>query len=149
MTIDEIIFNKSSSRHLNIKTFELITSDLYSSIMFSIQNMSHFDWLCASNYLQTLSITHSKNVKVVGLLSLNSQMFHIVVNHCQNVEMRGVKVLASGESPNTDGIHVQQSRNVAIFNTSIRTGDDCVSIGPGTQNLWIERMECGPGHGIR
>ncbi|KAM6546910.1 hypothetical protein CsatB_027646 [Cannabis sativa] len=31
---------------------------------------------------------------------------------------------------------------------TVRTGDDCVSIGPGTQNLWIERMACGPGHGI-
>ena len=60
-----------------------------------------------------------------------------------------MKVIASGDSPNTDGIHVQLSRNIMIFNTSVRTGDDCVSIGPGTQNLWIEGMACGPGHGIR
>ncbi|KAK6161573.1 hypothetical protein DH2020_004954 [Rehmannia glutinosa] len=26
--------------------------------------------------------------------------------------------------------------------------DDCVSIGPGTSNLWIENLSCGPGHGI-
>ncbi|GMN42461.1 hypothetical protein TIFTF001_011670 [Ficus carica] len=112
-------------------------------------------WACKAtaanncpNGATTLSITYSNNIKVIGLLSLNSQMFHIVVNHCQNVEMRGVKVMADGESPNTDGIHVQQSRNIAIFNSTVRTGDDCVSIGPGTQNLWIERMSCGPGHGI-
>uniref|UniRef100_A0A803Q3U8 Polygalacturonase n=1 Tax=Cannabis sativa TaxID=3483 RepID=A0A803Q3U8_CANSA len=76
------------------------------------------------------------------------QMFHIVINHCENVEMRGVKIIAHGDSPNTDGIHVQLSKNVAIFNSVVGTGDDCVSIGPGTQNLWIERMTCGPGHGI-
>ncbi|PON68110.1 Glycoside hydrolase [Trema orientale] len=96
----------------------------------------------------TLSFTYSNDIKIIGLMSLNSQMFHIVINHCQNVEMRGVKVIASGNSPNTDGIHVQLSRNVALFNSSVKTGDDCVSIGPGTQNLWIEGMACGPGHGI-
>lgn len=76
-------------------------------------------------------------------------MFHIVINGCQNVHMEGVKVIAAGNSPNTDGIHVQRSINVAIINSAIRTGDDCISIGPGTKNLWIEHITCGPGHGIR
>lgn len=82
-------------------------------------------------------------------MSLNSQMFHIVINGCQDVLIQGVKVIAAGNSPNTDGIHVQFSKNVAIFDTSIKTGDDCVSIGPGTKDLWMERIFCGPGHGIR
>lgn len=86
---------------------------------------------------------------VKGLVSLNSQMFHIVVNGCHNVNMQGVKVSASGNSPNTDGIHVQMSSGVTILNSKISTGDDCVSIGPGTSNLWIENVACGPGHGIR
>ncbi|KAB2607628.1 polygalacturonase-like [Pyrus ussuriensis x Pyrus communis] len=81
--------------------------------------------------------------------SLNSQVFQIVINGCQDVEIEGVAVNAAGNSPNTDGIHVQLSRSVAIFNTSIKTGDDCVSIGPGTKDLWIEQISCGPGHGIR
>ncbi|KAM6567743.1 hypothetical protein CsatA_026871 [Cannabis sativa] len=112
-------------------------------------------WACKANSAKscpsgatTLSITYSKDIKITGLLSLNSQMFHIVINHCENVEMRGVRIIAHRDSPNTDGIHVQLSKNVVIFNSAIGTGDDCVSIGPGTQNLWIERMACGPGHGI-
>lgn len=76
-------------------------------------------------------------------------MFHIVINGCQNVTMKGLKVLASGNSPNTDGIHVQMSSNVAVLNSKIGTGDDCISIGPGTSNLHIENIVCGPGHGIR
>ncbi len=76
-------------------------------------------------------------------------MFHIVINGCQNVNIEGVTVIAAGDSPNTDGIHVQLSSNIVITNSTINTGDDCISIGPGTQNLWIEGIKCGPGHGIR
>ncbi|OMO53858.1 Glycoside hydrolase, family 28 [Corchorus capsularis] len=96
----------------------------------------------------TLRFTNSNNIRINGLLSLNSQMFHIVINGCQNVLVRGVRIIAAGNSPNTDGIHVQQSTNVQIISSSIKTGDDCISIGPGTKNLWIERVNCGPGHGI-
>ncbi|MBA0869771.1 hypothetical protein Goshw_003106 [Gossypium schwendimanii] len=96
----------------------------------------------------TLSFTNSNNIRINGLTSLNSQMFHIVINGCQNVHLEGVKIIAAGNSPNTDGIHVQLSRNVEILSTSIKTGDDCISIGPGTENLWIEQITCGPGHGI-
>ncbi|XP_021687928.2 polygalacturonase-like [Hevea brasiliensis] len=96
----------------------------------------------------SLSFTNSNNIKIKGLLSLNSQMFHIVINGCQNVNIEGVTVIAAGDSPNTDGIHVQLSSNIVITNSTINTGDDCISIGPGTQNLWIEGIKCGPGHGI-
>ncbi|EOY19568.1 Pectin lyase-like superfamily protein [Theobroma cacao] len=96
----------------------------------------------------TLSFTNSNNIKINGLMSLNSQMFHIVINGCQNVHIQGVRIIAADNSPNTDGIHVQLSTNVEIINCSIKTGDDCTSIGPGTKNLWIEQVTCGPGHGI-
>ncbi|PON74121.1 Glycoside hydrolase [Parasponia andersonii] len=96
----------------------------------------------------TLAFSNSNNIKIVGVTSLNSQMFHIVINGCNNVKLQGVKVIASGNSPNTDGIHVQLSTGVTILNSKIGTGDDCVSIGPGTNNLWIENVACGPGHGI-
>nr|TKS07440.1 hypothetical protein D5086_0000113530 [Populus alba] len=97
---------------------------------------------------RSLEFSNSKNIAITGLASLNSQMFHIVINGCQNVKLQGVKVSADGNSPNTDGIHVQSSTAVTILNSRIGTGDDCVSIGPGTSNLWIENVACGPGHGI-
>ncbi|KAJ4722320.1 polygalacturonase-like [Melia azedarach] len=111
-------------------------------------------WACKAsgnncpNGATTLSFTNSNNIRINGLISLKSQMYHIVINGCQDVHIEGVKVIAAGDSPNTDGIHVQLSRNVMIMNSSIKTGDDCISIGPGTRNLWIERVNCGPGHGI-
>ncbi|KAI5583137.1 hypothetical protein POPTR_007G144200v4 [Populus trichocarpa] len=96
----------------------------------------------------SLEFSNSNNIAITGLASLNSQMFHIVINACQNVKVQGVRVSAAGDSPNTDGIHVQSSTGVTILNSRIGTGDDCVSIGPGTSNLWIENVACGPGHGI-
>ncbi|KAI7748036.1 hypothetical protein M8C21_028540 [Ambrosia artemisiifolia] len=96
----------------------------------------------------TLAIFNSKNVNVYGLTSVNSQMFHIVVNGCSNVRVVGVTVEAPRDSPNTDGIHVQLSTGVTILDSKIGTGDDCVSIGPGAMNLWVENVGCGPGHGI-
>ncbi|RZC86638.1 hypothetical protein C5167_029988 [Papaver somniferum] len=62
--------------------------------------------------------------------------------------MHGVKIRAPEDSLNTDGIHVGKSSNVRVLNTGIKTGDDCISIGPGTESLLIERVTCGPGHGI-
>ncbi|KAI5557918.1 hypothetical protein BDE02_17G003900 [Populus trichocarpa] len=96
----------------------------------------------------SLEFSNSNNIAITGLASLNSQLFHIVINGCQNVKVQGVKVSAAGSSPNTDGIHVQSSTGVTILNSRIGTGDDCVSIGPGTSSLWIENVACGPGHGI-
>ncbi|KAI3697160.1 hypothetical protein L6452_29965 [Arctium lappa] len=112
-------------------------------------------WACKSSNSKncpdgatSLAISNSNNVVVNGLSSLNSQMFHIVVNGCRNVRMVGVNVVAPWNSPNTDGIHVQLSTGVTILNSKLSTGDDCVSVGPGATNLWIENVACGPGHGI-
>lgn len=99
--------------------------------------------------MQSLTFTNAKDVVISGLTSMNSQLYHIVIDGCTNVLVQGVKVVAPGSSPNTDGIHVQESTGVTITGTSIKTGDDCISVGPGTTNLWIEQIACGPGHGIR
>ncbi|KAL9258331.1 Polygalacturonase-like protein [Drosera capensis] len=96
----------------------------------------------------TLSFTSSKNIVISGWTSVNSQLGHIVLNGCRDVTVRGVKLTAAESSPNTDGIHVQLSTGITILNSHIATGDDCVSIGAGTTNLWIEKVTCGPGHGI-
>lgn len=86
---------------------------------------------------------------IKGISSLNGQLYHIVINRCKNVLIEAVKIRAPGNSPNTDGIHVQFTTDATITNSIVKTGDDCVSIGPGTKNLWIERLACGPSHGIR
>ncbi|CAA6660274.1 unnamed protein product [Spirodela intermedia] len=93
----------------------------------------------------TLAIGNSKNVEIIGLSSINSKLFHISIYKTENVALRGLKIVAPEASPNTDGIHVQMSRGVTITGSSIKTGDDCISIGPGSTNMWIEGLPAGRG----
>ncbi|KAK1318348.1 hypothetical protein QJS10_CPB04g01989 [Acorus calamus] len=96
----------------------------------------------------SIVFTKSKNLLINGLTSINSELAHMVINGCEGVTMQNIKISATDVSPNTDGIHVQMSNNIAITQSTIKTGDDCISIGPGMVNLWIEGVICGPGHGI-
>lgn len=99
--------------------------------------------------LQSLRFSSSSNILISNLTSVNSELYHIVINGCRGVTIQGVNIRAPGHSPNTDGIHVQMSTGVTVTGTNIGTGDDCISIGPGTSGLWVENVRCGPGHGIR
>ncbi|KAK3012494.1 hypothetical protein RJ639_008518 [Escallonia herrerae] len=98
----------------------------------------------------TRSITFlwCNDIVVSGLTSINSQLCHFAVARCNNLRIQNVRIIAPSNSPNTDGIIVQDSTGVTIFRSIIRTGDDCIAIGPNTKNVWIERIGCGPGHGI-
>lgn len=80
---------------------------------------------------------------------LNSEMFHMVIFGSTGVTLQGMNIIAPENSPNTDGIHIQMSSGVTIQSSSMRTGDDCISLGAGSTNIWMERISCGPGHGIR
>ncbi|KAK4489083.1 hypothetical protein RD792_004877 [Penstemon davidsonii] len=81
---------------------------------------------------RSITFNWVNDAQISGLTSINSQLMHLVINSCNNVRVSNVKIIAPDLSPNTDGIHVQSSTGVTITNTLIKTGDDCISIGPGT-----------------
>ncbi|KAJ6734035.1 PECTIN LYASE-LIKE SUPERFAMILY PROTEIN [Salix koriyanagi] len=96
----------------------------------------------------SLTFNWANNILISGLTSINSQSIHLVINGCKYVVVRNVKAIAPAQSPNTDGIHVQISTGVTITGSTLQTGDDCISIGPGTRNMVMSNIKCGPGHGV-
>ncbi|KAB1671171.1 hypothetical protein [Gossypium barbadense] len=88
------------------------------------------------------------NALIQDITSKDSKLFHVNVFACKNITLERFTVEAPADSPNTDGIHMGKSDGVNIIGCEIKTGDDCISIGDGTNNLDIKDITCGPGHGI-
>ncbi|CAL4963836.1 unnamed protein product [Urochloa decumbens] len=90
----------------------------------------------------------SNDVAVRGLRIENSPQFHLKFDGCARVTVDGLSVSSPASSPNTDGVHVENTTAVQILNSRIYNGDDCVSIGAGCSDVRVENVTCGHGHGI-
>lgn len=90
----------------------------------------------------------SSNLFVSGLKIQNSPQFHIKFDGCEGVLIDKLSISSPKLSPNTDGIHIENTKSVGIYNSVIGNGDDCISIGTGCSNVDIEGVTCGPSHGI-
>ncbi|XP_077222042.1 putative polygalacturonase At3g15720 [Tasmannia lanceolata] len=95
-----------------------------------------------------LGIFNSNNVNLKSFKIINSPRKHIGIHGCSGVHISQLTITAPGDSPNTDGIHLQDATHVEILNSNIATGDDCISIGRGSIDVNITQITCGPGHGI-
>lgn len=95
-----------------------------------------------------LTFYSCKNLSLKNIKIQNAQQIHVSIEKCENVQASNLKVNSPEESPNTDGIHVANTKYMKISNTIIGTGDDCISIETGTEHLQATGITCGPGHGI-
>ncbi|TVU32934.1 hypothetical protein EJB05_24699, partial [Eragrostis curvula] len=96
----------------------------------------------------SLVLDYCTNAQIRGITLLNAKFFHMNIYESKHVLVEKVNISAPGDSPNTDGIHIGDSVNVTIKDTTIGTGDDCISIGPGSKTIRVKGSRCGPGHGI-
>ncbi|MQL72596.1 hypothetical protein Taro_004913 [Colocasia esculenta] len=90
----------------------------------------------------------SCNVTVRDIRILNSPQCHLKFDSSEGVKVTNITISSPGSSPNTDGIHIQQTQDVQIEHSDIGCGDDCVSIQAGCSNVHVHNINCGPGHGI-
>lgn len=88
------------------------------------------------------------NSIIQGVTTKDSKNFHVNVIGAYNLTFDHFTVSTPETSLNTDGIHLGRSTDIKIMNSNIQSGDDCVSIGDGTNQLLVEKVTCGPGHGF-
>ncbi|KAK3423883.1 hypothetical protein EUGRSUZ_F00633 [Eucalyptus grandis] len=97
---------------------------------------------------QTMRLDFVTKAWIRHVTSLNSKNFHFNLFSCKDITFDHVTITAPEDSPNTDGIHMGRSSNVFVRDSVISTGDDCISLGPGSKNIKVTGIACGPGHGI-
>ncbi|KAI8011496.1 Polygalacturonase [Camellia lanceoleosa] len=83
------------------------------------------------------------NLAVRGVQIQNSPQFPVKFDGCEGVQIEKLSISSPKLSPNTDGIHIENTKYV-----DIQLWDDCISIGTGCSNVDIEGVTCGPSHGI-
>ncbi|KAK6912205.1 Glycoside hydrolase, family 28, partial [Dillenia turbinata] len=95
-----------------------------------------------------MKIINSKNVYVSDITVYNSPQTHLTVQASDKVTFKNLTVNSPGQSPNTDGIHLHEVKQMEISNSKLTCGDDCVSIGDHTSDVKITKVHCELGHGI-
>ncbi|KAK9119731.1 hypothetical protein Scep_017824 [Stephania cephalantha] len=128
--------------------FDLFSSFWLASLLCALTVLQRSTFELMLSVFQALTIESSSAVNVKGITIQNSMQIHFVISKCDSVRVTNVKVSAPGNSPNTDGIHITKSTNVALLNCKIGTGDDCISIVNGSSRIKMKNIYCGPGHGI-
>ncbi|KAK8665154.1 hypothetical protein V6N13_005328 [Hibiscus sabdariffa] len=65
----------------------------------------------------------SFNVTVTGITIQNSPQCHLKFDNCIGVVVHDMSISSPGDSPNTDGIHLQNSKDVLIHGTNLACGN--------------------------
>lgn len=109
---------------------------------------------CARPYL--VYFVNCRRVKVLDVEFLNSPAWTIHPQYCEDVEIKGITIRNPADSPNTDGINPDSSRNVRVADCLIDVGDDCITLKAGTEetpckipceNITITNCNMIHGHG--
>lgn len=64
----------------------------------------------------------SSNLVLSGVKIQNSPQFHVKFDGCQGVLIDKLSISAPKLSPNTDGIHLGNTKGVGIYNSVISNG---------------------------
>ncbi|VAH50484.1 unnamed protein product [Triticum turgidum subsp. durum] len=103
---------------------------------------------CISKAPTALVVMSCADVELRQFRSKDSPQMHIAVSQSSKVQLTQLTITAPGDSPNTDGVHIDRSEDVRVSRSTISTGDDCVSISSRSRFVTVDGIVCGPGHGI-
>jgi polygalacturonase len=132
---------------------------------FARLNSDHHEWPDDHRWLENgflrpplIQILDGKNVLITDVTIKNPPFWTINPVYCDGVTIRGITIDNPEDSPNTDGIDPESSRNVHISDSMLSTGDDCIAIKSGrdaqgrrvgrpSENITITNCTMVRGHG--
>jgi hypothetical protein len=132
---------------------------------FARLNTDRHDWPDDRRWLENgflrpplIQVLDCKNLSISDVTIKNPPFWTINPVYCDGVNVRGVRIDNPEDSPNTDGIDPESSRNVRISDSYISTGDDCIAIksgrdaqgrriGRAVENVTITNCTMVRGHG--
>ncbi|KAK9149654.1 hypothetical protein Scep_008411 [Stephania cephalantha] len=114
----------------------------------SIRGSGTFNGRGSGWWNQAIKLLSCNKTSVRDVKFVDSPQTHLLAFGCNGVCVNNVSIRSPGDSPNTDGIHLQSTQHVRIRNSNFSAGDDCISIGDHTSDIVIDNINCGPGHGI-
>ncbi|XP_074312952.1 exopolygalacturonase clone GBGE184-like [Silene latifolia] len=93
---------------------------------------------------------NATNAVVDGINCANPAAFHVLVVLSRNITIKNVKFDADFLAPQSDtsGVYISNSKQVTVSNSFIRTGDNCIIIAPGSNQVNITGLTCSAGQGI-
>ncbi|KAM3369269.1 hypothetical protein ACQJBY_017272 [Aegilops geniculata] len=112
------------------------------------EKCKHGDDDCVTKAPTALLVMNCTGVELSQFSSKDSPQMHIGLSMSGKVNVTQLTITAPEDSPNTDGVHVDRSEDVHVTGSTIGTGDDCISIGPGSRFVTVDGIVCGPGHGV-
>lgn len=80
------------------------------------------------NLLQLIRFFMSTNLVVSGLRIQNSPQFHMKFDGCEGVLIEKLSISSPKLSPNTDGIHIENTKSVGIYNSEIGNGNQITPV---------------------
>ena len=105
---------------------------------FARLNTARDDWPDDHRWLENgflrpplIQILDCKNLLISDVTIKNPPFWTINPVYCDGVNIRGIRIDNPEDSPNTDGIDPESSRNVHISDSYLSTGDDCIAIKSG------------------
>ncbi|KAK1297804.1 hypothetical protein QJS10_CPB14g00086 [Acorus calamus] len=72
--------------------------------------------------LTALRFYQSYNVTVRDIKIIDSPQCHLKFDSSRVIKVQNITIVSPGDSPNTDGVHLQNTHDVEIWNSSIGCG---------------------------
>lgn len=78
--------------------------------------------------MQAIRFYSSNLISVKDIKIINSPLCHLKFDNSNRIKVDNITISSPQSSPNTDGIHLQNTHDVEIQHSNIGTGNACIKL---------------------